>query len=33
VLDQGKLLALGDPQETMQNPEVIGVYLGVAHAA
>ena len=33
VLDQGKLLALGEPQETMQNPEVIGVYLGVAHAA
>ena len=33
VLDQGKLLALGDPQETMQNPEVIGVYLGAAHAA
>ncbi|HSW04495.1 branched-chain amino acid ABC transporter ATP-binding protein/permease [Aquabacterium sp.] len=33
VLDQGKLLALGDPQETMRNPEVIGVYLGVAHAA
>jgi branched-chain amino acid transport system permease protein len=33
VLDQGKLLALGDPHETMQNPEVIGVYLGAAHAA
>jgi len=33
VLDQGRLLALGAPQETMQNPEVIGVYLGVAHAA
>ena len=33
VLDQGRLLALGEPQETMQNPEVIGVYLGVAHAA
>ena len=33
VLDQGKLLALGAPQETMRNPEVIGVYLGVAHAA
>jgi branched-chain amino acid transport system permease protein len=33
VLDQGKLLALGDPQQTMRNPEVIGVYLGAAHAA
>jgi branched-chain amino acid transport system permease protein len=33
VLDQGRLLALGAPHETMQNPEVIGVYLGVAHAA
>ena len=33
VLDQGRLLALGDPQETMRNPEVIGVYLGAAHAA
>ena len=33
VLDQGRLLALGAPQETMQNPEVIGVYLGVANAA
>jgi len=33
VLDQGKLLALGAPQATMQNPEVIAVYLGVAHAA
>jgi branched-chain amino acid transport system permease protein len=33
VLDQGKLLALGAPQETMRNPDVISVYLGVAHAA
>jgi branched-chain amino acid transport system permease protein len=33
VLDQGRLLALGEPQDTMRNPEVIGVYLGVAHAA
>ncbi len=33
VLDQGKLLALGEPQETMRNPAVIGVYLGTAHAA
>jgi branched-chain amino acid transport system permease protein len=33
VLDQGKLLALGAPRETMQQPEVIGAYLGTAHAA
>ena len=33
VLDQGKLLALGDPQATMRDPKVIGVYLGTAHAA
>jgi branched-chain amino acid transport system permease protein len=33
VLDQGKLLALGEPRETMQHPEVIGAYLGAAHAA
>jgi len=33
VLDQGKLLALGQPRETMQHPEVIGAYLGAAHAA
>jgi branched-chain amino acid transport system permease protein len=33
VLDQGKLLALGAPQETMRNPDVVNVYLGVAHAA
>jgi len=33
VLDQGRLLALGAPRETMQHPEVIGAYLGTAHAA
>jgi branched-chain amino acid transport system permease protein len=33
VLDQGRLLALGEPQETMRDPAVMGVYLGVAHAA
>ena len=33
VLDQGRLLALGAPQETMQDPRVVDVYLGVAHAA
>ena len=33
VLDQGRLLALGSPPETMRNPEVIGVYLGSGHAA
>ena len=33
VLDQGKLLAMGAPRETMQRPDVIGAYLGTAHAA
>ena len=33
VLDQGTLLAMGPPRETMQNPSVISVYLGAAHAA
>jgi branched-chain amino acid transport system permease protein len=33
VLDQGILLALGPPRETMQNPTVIRVYLGASHAA
>lgn len=33
VLDQGALLALGAPRETMQNPQVVAVYLGTAHAA
>ncbi|MES2482644.1 MAG: ATP-binding cassette domain-containing protein [Pseudomonadota bacterium] len=34
VLDQGKLLALGAPRETMQHPDVVRAYLGGApHAA
>lgn len=33
VLDQGKLLALGDPAETMRNAKVVSVYLGGSHAA
>ncbi|HSW20403.1 MAG TPA: ATP-binding cassette domain-containing protein [Ramlibacter sp.] len=33
VLDQGALLALGLPRETMQDPRVVGAYLGTAHAA
>ncbi|WP_338691144.1 branched-chain amino acid ABC transporter ATP-binding protein/permease [Bradyrhizobium sp. 26S5] len=33
VLDQGTLLALGPPRETMQNPRVITAYLGASHAA
>ena len=33
VLDQGTLLALGPPRETMQNPRVISAYLGTVHAA
>jgi branched-chain amino acid transport system permease protein len=33
VLDQGTLLALGPPRETMQDPRVISAYLGAPHAA
>ena len=33
VLDQGKLLAVGDPAETMRDQRVISVYLGAGHAA
>ncbi len=33
VLDQGKLLALGDPATTMRDPKVVSVYLGTSHAA
>ena len=33
VLDQGAMLALGPPRETMQDPNVVSVYLGAAHAA
>ncbi len=30
VLDQGRVLALGDPVEVVRNPQVIEAYLGVA---
>ncbi|MGO8178132.1 branched-chain amino acid ABC transporter ATP-binding protein/permease [Rhizobium leguminosarum] len=33
VLDQGKVLALGHPSETMRDPAVVSVYLGASHAA
>jgi branched-chain amino acid transport system permease protein len=33
VLNEGELLAIGTPQETMRNPQVVSVYLGKAHAA
>ena len=33
VMDQGAVLALGPPQETMRDPRVISIYLGDAHAA
>ena len=33
VLDHGVVIALGEPQATMRDPKVIGVYLGNANAA
>jgi branched-chain amino acid transport system permease protein len=33
VLNEGELLAIGLPQETMRNPTVVSVYLGKSHAA
>ena len=32
VLDAGKLIAAGTPQEVVQNPEVVAAYLGKKHA-
>ena len=32
VLDAGKLIASGTPQEVVQNAEVIAAYLGKKHA-
>jgi ABC-type branched-subunit amino acid transport system ATPase component len=32
VLDAGKLIASGTPQEVVQNPEVVAAYLGKKHA-
>jgi branched-chain amino acid transport system permease protein len=33
VLDHGVVIALGEPQATMRDPKVVGVYLGKASAA
>jgi branched-chain amino acid transport system permease protein len=33
VLNEGQLIALGTPQETMRDPDVVRVYLGESHAA
>jgi branched-chain amino acid transport system permease protein len=33
VLNEGALIALGSPQETMREAEVVSVYLGTAHAS
>jgi branched-chain amino acid transport system permease protein len=33
VLNGGTLIALGSPEETMRDPEVVSVYLGGAHAS
>jgi branched-chain amino acid transport system permease protein len=33
VLDQGAVIALGEPRATMRDPKVVAVYLGKPHAA
>jgi branched-chain amino acid transport system permease protein len=33
VLNEGQLIAVGTPQETMRDPDVVRVYLGESHAA
>jgi branched-chain amino acid transport system permease protein len=33
VLNEGELIAVGTPEETMRDPHVVRVYLGDAHAA
>ena len=33
VLDQGTVLAVGTPKETMSNPAVVSAYLGKAYSA
>ena len=33
VLNQGKLIAIGDPQAVMRDPEVVRAYLGQAEGA
>jgi len=33
VLNEGTLIAVGTPQETMRDSEVVNVYLGTAHAS
>jgi branched-chain amino acid transport system permease protein len=33
VLNEGQLIAVGTPQETMRDPHVVRVYLGESHAA
>ena len=32
VLNYGKLIAVGQPQEVMSNPQVVSAYLGTPHA-
>jgi branched-chain amino acid transport system permease protein len=33
VLNNGALIAVGTPEETMRDAEVVNVYLGKAHAS
>ncbi len=33
VLNQGEVLACGNPQDVMRNPDVVSLYLGKSHAA
>jgi branched-chain amino acid transport system permease protein len=33
VLNEGEVIAAGDPREVLRDPRVVRVYLGTRHAA